>query len=438
MEPGASEGTVDVEEWNHVSEAVPTVVTVGWAIDGLDADEVYVEFGPDTTYGMKAPVNESRGGSYEAVLLGLKPSSEAHYRLVLTVGDQRYVSADRSVQTGPRPSYLPEVTLGEIDADRALEGYLLTSLSSPPTAAVILDRDGDYVWWAPGPKEANLITRARLLDDGRGVLYLAEIGGMQSHGFVRVALDGSVESEVLLDDAHHDFVILPDGTVAHLRLDPRDVDGLEVLGDRIALLDADGGEGTAWSAWDAMEPPPEIAATDGDWTHANALALSPDGDAYVVSLRNLDTVLAVDRAGGGERWRLGGGAGGLEIVGAGRPFEAQHHAQILGADEGLLVFDNGLPERADSRVVEYALDPAAGTARQVWQTHLDPPVYCAAQGDARRLDDGTTLITWSMQGQIDQVSRDHELLWRVNLELGHTLGYTTLLDSLYPDDGVAP
>ena len=51
-------------------------------------------------------------------------------------------------------------------------------------------------------------------------------------------------------------------------------------------------------------------------------------------------------------------------------------------------------------------------------------------GDVYRLPNGNTLITWSALGQIDEVTPDGEVVWRLRSEIGKGFGFTMWRENL--------
>lgn len=97
----------------------------------------------------------------------------------------------------------------------------------------------------------------------------------------------------------------------------------------------------------------------------------------------------------------------------------------------MVVFVNGSEQTYCSDVREYSFDDDGGEAELVWSYSPDPCVFSFSLGDVSRLDSGNSLVTFSNQGQIDEVDPDGELLWRLNASLGGAIGYTTFLEDLH-------
>ncbi len=433
---------LDVALEVELSEAIPTVVTVSWEPEHPGAEGMGVEFGVGPALDRRVTARLADDGRCRAQLLGLKPSTRYRLRAVEEDGGTTYASDRQTVETGPAPAGLPGLTVERTAGRIPAGGFLVTSLLSSPSWAVILDGDGDYVWWhGPGDEwERSFVPRAHLSRDGEHVLYEASAsalaegddGVVGERMLVRVSLDGSEVETLSLPGCHHDFVELPDGAVAAIVSDVREVDGEEVEGDRIVELDWNGEERASWSTWDHLEYDPADITADDDpgWTHANALDFDEGRDAYTLSLRNLDAILRIDRGTGDILWQMGGVDSDFDAALNVLPlFQRQHQFQHL--EGGLLVFDNGTVDEMRSRAVEYSYDEGASEleVRQVW-THVDdPPLFSIGFGDVTRLPSDHTLITWSSPGQIDEVNGDGDLVWRLNAAMGAGFGYTTWVDS---------
>ncbi len=435
--PGPPTATVvlDVE----ASPAIPTAlhVTLILDADGGDAraDAAWVELGLDAPGERVVAADAADDGTFRATVVGLKAGRDYLLRGVVETGAGAVSSETVEIATEPPPAALPS-----FDLTVAGEGpapVVVTSLLGAEPAAVAVDGDGDYVWWyLPGtldPGGQGLVTRAVPSADGRSMWVAAwtPLDGFgpstDDRSLLRVALDGSEAEVVGVAGLHHDVCELPDGTVAALVFDEREVDGVTLNGDALVEIAPDGSQRALWSTWDDFDPTPEDAQTPGaHWSHANAVDWDEARGVYRVSLRNLDALVEIDRE-GHLVWQFGGQDGDVQLL-SGRPATHQHQHQ--GTDGGLLVFDNGEDGVADSRAVEYAVDRDAGTAEQVWELVPDPGLMVYALGDVARLAGGSTVVTWATAGRIQQVDPAGDTLWQLDLSLGAGLGYTTLWDGL--------
>jgi hypothetical protein len=409
------------------SEAIPTVFTAEWSVDLEAIDAAWFELGRDGVVERTLPVDPAGGPAFETVLYGMKPVSEYGVRAVVEVDGERHESELLTVSTGQVPAELPDLEL-ERAGDLTWQGLLVSSVISMPPAAVMLDEDGDYVWWYV-LEGVDSVGRARLSHDGRSVLMLdINLQGDVPGSLYRVGLDGEGLEVVPTMDAHHDFVELPDGTITYLSYDPRQIDGVEVPGDRVVELAPDGSSRVLWDAWE--EPDLEYAASDAYmgrmWPHANAIDWVPDQDAYQFSMLSLDAIWQLDRASGAVDWRLGGELSDFTLVDEGTDFfEHQHQFQWL--DGSMLVFVNGPMQMGVSRVVEYAISHQTGGAFEAWEHESERGLSSMVLGDVHRFDSGNTLITWSYAGVIEEVDSQGEPWWTLSASAGGAFGYTTWL-----------
>ena len=442
-------GRADVTLELSLSEVVPTVATVAWDSKHGEIDSAWLE------YGLVGAMDQTRDlptdGSAVSVL-GLKASHEYQARVVIEAEGQTYESASEAFETGSPPSDFPDVEVEVFDAASAHTGFLVTTLFVAPAAPVILDADGDYVWWYV-PENANNAnySRAAISADARSIWawtlnVLGPSGGVGDgkgpkvddsftltdgdQALVQIAWDGSEVVTESVPDGHHDLVVLPSGSVAYLEYDRRSVDGTEYEGDRIVERSSDGSTTDAWSFWDEFEPSDSPEVVGMTWSHANALDYVPEEDAYYLSSLGLGSILKIDRASASVEWMLGGAESDFtesSELGYAPPMWG-HQFEVLA--DSLLLFDNGDTYRMYSQVVEYQLDEVEYKADEIWSYRPDPDVYSFSLGDVQRLESGNTLVTFSNQGQVDEVSPDGELVWRLNMSIGGALGYLTHVDAL--------
>jgi len=156
-----------------VSGTIPTVITVRWGVGPGDVEQSWVDFGPDDDHGRRIAGHLLADTErWEAFLLGNKPQSDVHLQVGAVVDGQTYVTEPMTRTTGPAPSDLPGIQVDTLDAQRAVHGFFVTTILTIPSWAVIIDTDGDYVWWHQPPEdwEAIFSSRARLSGDGRSML----------------------------------------------------------------------------------------------------------------------------------------------------------------------------------------------------------------------------------------------------------------------------
>jgi hypothetical protein len=401
---GGADSSCDFKVTWSISENIPTVGIVEWMTGLADVRDATIEFGLDTSYGMKAPVDLS-ALNYRTLLIGLKASHAYHFRIVAHGRTQTCTSDDTSFATGPAPNGLPTLTVTDHGGEH-FSGFLLSSfITSGP--AFMIDADGDYVW-AYGSGEMG---RAALSNDGKYVWYGAVNLAGNAPSMKRVTLDGLEETDFTAEfaDLHHDFTLLPDDTIAFL-----------AHHDDSDLVLEHAPDGTVHQVLDVG------AVLGTTHTHANSIHYHPEDDSYTVSELAESSFIKFGRD-GHVSWILGGAQSNFS--GDGASWSEQHGHRLLAPDR-MLFFSNGDPAGGTSSALEVSLDLDAMTATRVWQ--YQPGPHCLIYGDVERLANNNTLVTFSTLGLIHEVSASGDLVRELTWSLGGALGYVTRVASPYP------
>ncbi|MBX0305519.1 arylsulfotransferase family protein [Halomicroarcula sp. F13] len=170
--------------------------------------------------------------------------------------------------------------------------------------------------------------------------------------------------------------------------------------DRVFVVNTTSGQ-TEWT-WNASSAFPR--ETGGpypeDWTHINDIEVLEDG-RLMVSARNQDRVVFLNRSGLIEGWTLGE-EDNYSIL-----YE-QHNPDYIPTERGgpaVLVGDS-----ENNRVVEYQRTGDSWEQSWVWRdTRMQWP------RDADRLPNGHTLITDSNGNRVFEVDKQGEVVWSVNI-----------------------
>jgi hypothetical protein len=169
-----------------------------------------------------------------------------------------------------------------------------------------------------------------------------------------------------------------------------------------------------WYSEEHIEELKRLAGTEfprenPDWTHSNTVQVLPETPAsrdprfkpgnVMVSHRNLDTAIVIERETGDIVWAWGPGT------------MDRQHATILLDNGHMICFDNG-SNRKWSAVWE--LDLISGEI--VWSYKGDPPssFFAAALSNAQRLPNGNTFVCSGSQpdtGRLFEVTPDGEIVW---------------------------
>lgn len=388
-------------------------------------------------------------------LLGLRFDSVYRIELELCTpaGRCRALAEPLEHQTPERPPHLPPVIVHRSEPERMEPGWTLLILlasgdllvPTPWSALMALDADGEVVWYHEvdgwigdhafmGERVVYSVGNVRLQEiDLLGTVH--ERWRASGQGVA-----GAHPDAVLLDvdTLHHELIALDsDDDAAFLALDterrsfedyPGDEVTLdpvagttEVVSDVVVEFDRDGAVIRRWSLFDVLDPrrlgydalidfwAPVYGPGTRDWSHANAVTLTPERDAYLVSLRHQDAIVKLDRATGALSWIFGDPARWdgpwrdalLDVAWREDPEAGEYayhqHAPSLTADGDILLFDNGVqravppaeplpePERY-SRAVQYAIDEQAARVEQRWAfSGPEGGMYARIVGDADEL-----------------------------------------------------
>ncbi len=423
------------EVFTSLSARVPTVVLVDWTPLQEDVDEAWVELGSTRSYDRVFSMDLSSGTPYEAVLVGLKPDSQYHYRVVARSDGSTMESDDMLVTTGSVDVALPTLVTETYDPDLLSDGFLVTSIFSGPPAAVILDSDMDYVWWYIPDGEFFPVVRARLSQDGQHVyLWTDNASNGPYQQLKRINMAGTRKVALSLPGGHHDFVELPDGTVGYIQYESMDTQQGELVGDVVVeVINGDDKE-EIYSVWDDVSPDYESAALTGEgWSHGNYISYGEGEDKYYVSFMGFEAIFKIDRPTGSLDWIMGGALSDFTDAQGGTAFwERQHGFQVL--DDAILIMDNGSFDRGWSQVLRYGFDESTAEVDLEWSYRPEPSLYSYCLGSAIQLPNGNVLATFAVSGQMDEISPDGQLVRRINLPITNAFGYTSWVEQLGRQD----
>lgn len=173
----------------------------------------------------------------------------------------------------------------------------------------------------------------------------------------------------------------------------------DMYSDRAIIVDTEN-DVTRW-AWSAQA---DYNLTSGgtypdDWTHLNDVE-HVEEDTYMLSLRNQDQVVFVDRETGLNQSRTLGEDGNHDVL-----YE-QHNPDYLHGEQtdSVLVADS-----ENNRVIEYAWQNGSWTP--TWGVGDDTEL--AWPRDADRLPNGDTLITDTHNNRVMTVDQDGDVVWSV-------------------------
>jgi hypothetical protein len=413
---GAPTGECTITASGEVSEAIATVGIVTFTTDLAGANEARIEFGLDTSYGMTAPVDLNEA-DYRTLLLGMKQSRDYHYRIVVGNGTTECASQDHTITTGQLPNVLPEIDVTNLQPELLSGGFLMTgqyqAMGGDNSPAYIIDSDGDYVW---AVTVGNYVTGVRMSYDGKWMWINGTNNTAAGAAVIhRVSMDGLIDEdlsdEFVLQD--HSITVLPDETVIFYGHDLQDCANIRqrfangTIEELANIRDAHGAAGDC---------------------HVNFVEYSAYDDTLIFSDDYHDNYSKISRE-GEPVWVLGGSTSSFE--GDASMWSRQHGVDVL-AEDRLIFFNNGeMGSATGSIAIEVQLDLEAMTATRVWTYEPDPPISNQQLGDVQRLDNGNTVVAFSVQGIIHEVDPEGNLVQEMVWPIGGAFGYIVKRQTLY-------
>lgn len=402
------------------SEAIETVATLRITTDLGPLDAGYVDFGPDESYGFRAPLRPTDDDD-RAVLLGMTQSTTYHYRVVAKSGDRVCASDDATLVTGAAPAGVPTVDFSTLRPEDVAPGFLLTSIFSSDQSqsyALISNHQGELVWWYHIP--FGSVSRVALDDHGR-YLYARDSneGGLPGGRVVRIAMDGSSETSMTVDAGHHDLSIAPEGVLFL-------TGGGTASCGRIQILTDGGNLETIFEMADAF---PNGTMGGFDPCHCNSIRYNAFDDSITVSCLYLSAYVKVGME-GSLHWVLGGDSEQSHF--SGDISWNQQHGHHLVSPTRLVFFNNAGPGElapnpggpAYALELDLDLDNMVATRTRTYEGQY----VSAILGDAQILPNESLLMTFSASSVIQEIDPTGEVVaqWEFPARVGYANHHPTL------------
>jgi len=359
------------------------------------------------------------GTAHRLTVVGMRPDTSYRLKVFAILADGHIVQYEvLEFTTGPLPSGFPELevivhrpelvqtglTIFGPSPRNDTQGYLAGSLF------VGVDDLGDIVWFYRDPEGVRNDLSVSILHDNNLLLLVED--GMRVISMDGTLIDSIEHGSPLNNRFHHEAIMTEDGKFMSLvGLDSREVEvpwssePILAFGDEIVELDSEGLSTWSWSTFDHLDTsrfPTNLSLSKKpggyEWTHANAILLSDSDGSLLLSLRNQNWIVKIDRSTSDVLWKLGP-QGDFTLLGESPPhgphwFYSQHAPEIL-PDGSILLYDNGTDapvnqEDRRSRAVIYGLDQESLVAEQIWEYPTE--YFTPFLGDADRLPNGNILV----------------------------------------------
>ncbi len=254
-----------------------------------------------------------------------------------------------------------------------------------------------------------------LLDNGH-LLLDTEFSPNRTMGIYELDWEGN---EVWFHpcEVHHDFQRLPNGNtmiLCHRETIAPEIGAGTLLSSYLNEVTPDHKVVWEWHAEEHIEELKRLTGqtfplSDPDWTHSNTVCVLGDTPAardrrfkpgnVMVSHRNLDTAIVIERETGEIVWAWGPGT------------LSRQHATILLPNGHMLCFDNGTARKWSA---VWELEPIERAI--VWSYKGTPPesFFASALSNAQRLPNGNTFICSGSKpdhGRLFEVTPEGEIVW---------------------------
>jgi hypothetical protein len=360
--------------------------------------------------------------SHSVFVMGLIPGTSCS--ATITAGISPHASKVILVldEIGPVPDRFPLLDCQLSDPERMYPGWTFWSLSNATKGdqalIMALDEQCRYRWYHFGSSSIKAGAGKEIQAIEGGLLLAA--GGPEYF----LGWDGKPFWEAPFD-AHHDMRFSPwnENHLLYLAISKKNCETSEHM---IVEYNMDSGE-QIWN-WRICEHyTPTLSYHN--WSHVNTIEPFPGERAILVSPRDQDVLLKVNRDTDNIEWVLGwGGDFAMEQ----EAYFVRQHAPMILENGDILMFDNGLSKKESNKtdeghkVREYSralqlhltFDGNTPVNADIAWDYTDETLYASARSEADRLPNGNTLIAYSQLAGLQnsmmlEVTEDKEIVWQL-------------------------
>jgi arylsulfate sulfotransferase len=276
------------------------------------------------------------------------------------------------------------------------------------------DQNGDIRWYYSGEFLAQY---ARLSNGNMIITSPVGQSGSNVKTFFEVTLLGQVLHRYDVPNfQHHEIIELPNRNLLVASNGDHKKNGVNVVEDIVVELDRNSGKVVNTIDLTSVLDPDRVTLPDAasnDWLHINSLYYDTRDNGLVVSGRSQCAVFKVDYPSGQLRWILAPPVGWNEAL---SPYllkpasdikegatavdfwpYGQHSARILANGDLLLYddgdyrdyyFNNSVPAKSYTRLVQYAINESERTIRIAWQFDHNKEIFTQFTGYTDLLPNG--------------------------------------------------
>lgn len=389
---------------------------VEWSTDAPAPTELEVACGEDwsQTYESSGKREEHR-----VFVAGLWEGAACEATARADVHDADPVEASTAFEAGPLPDFLPDFEVVERKPDQLQPGWTLFNLwnnfDNIPLTVGLVDSKGRYRWYHQlSTSNPGSDTDVRVFKEG--VL----VGGNRGHVGAHY-LNWQGETQWRGDfPMHHEIRPIRGGDEFYYLTIGEKCGEDQSRPDAIVHYDwRDESEIDRWNFCEFFVP----EDPHPDWAHLNTIEPFPDESSILISSRGQHTLFKVDLEAEEVEWTMGI-KGDFGLSGEDRFF--RQHAPEIQPNGNLVMFDNGSLPRGEfsrpwSRAIELSYDTETMEAEVVWSYRPDPDLFAPIWGDADRLENGNTLVTFGLRNKnadrnsrIVEVNEEGTEVWRMD------------------------
>jgi len=347
-----------------------------------------------------------------------------------------------------RPDLMPPAVTVTTPATGGAPGYTFVGakIEDGQNGAMILDDDGELIWFAPLDIDVAVHTDVRVQEyRGRPVITMWEGIARQGTGFGHLVLrDATYETIATIQAGNgypgidqHECQLTPWGTALVIVYNPirwnlGEFGGEEddvVLDGVVHEIEIETGRVVfEWHSLDHIDlaesfgRPPTESDEPWDYFHLNSIEPTADGN-FIICARHTHGIYKIERTSGRVLWRLNGKLSDFRM-GEGAPFYFQHDARLRPNGE-LTLFDNvesnqDLGGQVQSRGLALRLDEAAMTATVVREYNHPTEILSVSQGNMQVLPNGNVFIGWGSAPVFSEFDLDGNLCFNGRFPRGGT------------------
>ncbi|HEY8658828.1 MAG TPA: aryl-sulfate sulfotransferase [Hanamia sp.] len=403
---------------------------ISFKINTTRSCDAYIEYwqtnSNDTLYSV---VSENKA-QHTILLTNMEGAKKYKFRVSVKSGSGKvHYSKEYYFNTEPIYHATPYFTLDSMNAafrPVIKNTYFLTQILTEPGSLIILNSNGEIVWYAPfkkGIKVSHWTPQKTILCIA-GEEKIPSSGGDE---IIEMDLTGKIIThlQVGIGDmdklVHHEVRQDKEGNIYALTFDKKIFDLSKVGGtkqdtvnaDGIVVFNRQGKKIWEWSIFDHLDPltNPLILKDKKDWTHANALFKKDNGD-FLISFRNLNQVWNIDGKTGEVKWKLG--EKGDFNISEENLFSGQHAVHINPNGE-LMMLDNGIKKKI-TRALSFHLDEINKRVAAVINVPLDSNYFSPSKGNAFLFDNDKILFCLTEPRAFLITDMKSNILWHITID----------------------